>query len=169
MPAGAIEQHNGMVARRDVATDLGEMQVHHLAVGYRQDEGDAGIARGTDSAEQIRPIVALVARCPRSAAALVPKVIPEGRSPRPRPPTPLIYWGDLSVTGNGDLPLATQRRVESIASDRSPLRRRLTTSISLVCGQLFSSLFFFDFHRTNFSGFPRPFHQFRSGWLCYFC
>ena len=29
----------------------------------------------------------------------LPKVIPEGR----RPPTP----GDLSVTGNGDLPLAT--------------------------------------------------------------
>jgi hypothetical protein len=28
--------------------------------------------------------------------------------------------GDLSVTGNGDLPLATQRRVESIASDRLP-------------------------------------------------
>jgi hypothetical protein len=44
-------------------------------------------------------------------------VIPEGR----RPPPP----GDLSVTGNGDLPLATQRRVESIASDRLPLRRRL--------------------------------------------
>jgi hypothetical protein len=39
-------------------------------------------------------------------------VIPEGR----RLPPP----GDLSVTGNGDLPLATQRRVENIASDRSP-------------------------------------------------
>jgi hypothetical protein len=24
-------------------------------------------------------------------------------------------WGDLSVTGNGDLPLTTQRRIESIA------------------------------------------------------
>src|ERR1700726_3755766 len=47
--------------------------------------------------------------------------------------------------------------------------RRLTASISWVCGQLFSSLFFFDFHRTNFSGFRRTFHQFRSGWLCYFC
>ena len=45
---------------------------------------------------------------------------PGGEAPRPRPPTPLIYWGDLSVTGNGDLPLASQRRVESIASDRSP-------------------------------------------------
>jgi hypothetical protein len=42
-----------------------------------------------------------------------------GRPPDPAP-TPLIYWGGLSVTGNGDLPLATQRRVESIASDRSP-------------------------------------------------
>jgi hypothetical protein len=47
------------------------------------------------------------------------KVIPEGRPPDPAP-HPLIYWGDLSVTGNGDLPLATQRRVESIASDRLP-------------------------------------------------
>jgi hypothetical protein len=42
-------------------------------------------------------------------------VIPEGR-----PPDPPHLLGDLSVTGNGDLPLATQRRVESIASDRSP-------------------------------------------------
>jgi hypothetical protein len=45
----------------------------------------------------------------------------------------------------------------------------LTASISVVCGQLFSSLFFFDFHRTNFSGFRLTFHQFRFGWLCYFC
>ena len=46
-----------------------------------------------------------------------------GGPPTP-PPHPLIYWGDLSVTGNGDLPLATQRRVESIASDRSPFSMR---------------------------------------------
>jgi hypothetical protein len=44
---------------------------------------------------------------------------PGGEAPDPAPHS-LIYWGDLSVTGNGDLPLATQRRVESIASDRSP-------------------------------------------------
>ena len=61
-----------MVARRDVATDLCEVQVHHIAVGYRQNERDAGIARGTDGAKQIRPIAALVARGPRSAAALGP-------------------------------------------------------------------------------------------------
>ena len=95
-------------------------------------------------------------------------MIPEGRPPTP-PPTPLIYWGDLSVTGNGDLPLATQRRVESIALIDRALLGRLTSSISLVCGPLFSSLFFFDFHRTNFSGFRLTFHQFRFGWLCYFC
>ena len=29
----------------------------------------------------------------------------EGRPPDPAP-RPLIYWGDLTVTGNGDLPLA---------------------------------------------------------------
>jgi hypothetical protein len=30
----------------------------------------------------------------------------------------------------------------------------------LVCGQLFSSLFFFDFHRTNFSDSAGPFTSF---------
>jgi hypothetical protein len=47
-------------------------------------------------------------------------------------------------------------------------RKRLRETDSLVCGQLFSSLFFFDFHRTNFSGFRRTFHQFRSGRLLLF-
>lgn len=28
MPSRAVEQHNGVTARRDVATDLGEVQVH---------------------------------------------------------------------------------------------------------------------------------------------
>ena len=35
-------------------------------------------------------------------------------------PPPPSFTGMIFVTGNGDLPLATQRRVESIASDRSP-------------------------------------------------
>ena len=43
-------------------------------------------------------------------------MIPEGRPPDPAPHPPHL----LGVTGNGDLPLGTQRRVESIASDRSP-------------------------------------------------
>jgi hypothetical protein len=36
----------------------------------------------------------------------------------------------------------------------------LTASISLVCGQLFSSLFFIDFHRTNSSDSAGPFTSF---------
>ena len=48
---------------------------------------------------------------------------PGGGGPPTTPPTPLIYWGYLSVTCNGDLPLATQRRVESILTppcEKSP-------------------------------------------------
>ena len=72
MPAGAVEQDNGVASGCDVATDLGEMQVHRLAVGGRQDESSDFVARWADSAEQISPIVALVARCARPAAALGP-------------------------------------------------------------------------------------------------
>src|SRR6202011_5769138 len=82
-----------------------------------------------------------------------------------RPPPP----GDLSVTGNGDLPLATRRRVESIASDPLPLRRRLDRIYQLG---LWLAIFFAIFHRlppNKFLRFRRTFHQFRSGWLCYFC
>jgi hypothetical protein len=59
---------------------------------------------------------------------------PGGEAPRPRPPPPSFTGVILALRVTGDLPLATQRRVESIASDRLPLRRRLTASISLVCG-----------------------------------
>ena len=48
------------------------MQVHALAVGGRQNESSAGVARRTDGAEQIGPIVALVARCTRPATARGP-------------------------------------------------------------------------------------------------
>jgi predicted ATP-dependent Lon-type protease len=53
-------------------------------------------------------------------------VIPGGEAP-----TPLIYWVILTLRVTGDLPLATQRRVESIASDRLPLRRRDTLWVRL--------------------------------------
>src|SRR3984893_10923943 len=44
---------------------------------------------------------------------------PRGEAPRPRPPPP-SFTGVIFVTGNEDLPLATQRRVESIASVDCP-------------------------------------------------
>src|ERR1700738_1626751 len=75
----------------------------------------------------------------------------QGCSP---PPTPLIYWGDLSVTGNGDLPLTTQRRVESIASKST---EKLMTSILVRSGMSGPLL--------EACGDCRviAFHQFRSG------
>ena len=72
MPACAVEQNDGMAVGRDDASDLGEVQVHRLGVGLGQDERGAEIARGTDRAEQIGPIVALIARRAWPAAALGP-------------------------------------------------------------------------------------------------
>jgi len=72
MPAGAVEQNDGVAVGRDDAADLGEVQVHRLGVGLGQDERSADIPRGTDRAEQIGPVVALIARRARPAAALGP-------------------------------------------------------------------------------------------------
>src|ERR1700716_649472 len=76
----------------------------------------------------------------------------------------------IVVTGNGDLPLATQRRVErrsSLLIDRpSPSLDRIYQL------GLWLAIFFAIFHRlppNKFLRFRRTFHQFRSGWLCYFC
>ena len=92
---------------------------------------------------------------------------PGGEAPRPAPHPPHLL-GDLSVTGNGDLPLATQRRVEtSLLIDRpSPSLERIYQL------GLWLAIFFPIFHRlppNKFLRFRRTFHQFRSGWLCYFC
>ncbi len=72
MPAGAVEDDDGMASSCDVATDLGEVQVHGLAVDMRQNERRSEIAFGTDGTEQIGPVVTLVARCARPGAALGP-------------------------------------------------------------------------------------------------
>ena len=68
MPSGAIEYHDRMTVRHDVAFDVGQVQVHGFGIGLGQ--ASATAARRTDSAEQISPIVTLVARCWRPAAAL---------------------------------------------------------------------------------------------------
>src|ERR1700730_6025519 len=72
MPACTIEQHNGMTVCCNIATDLGEMQVHGLAIRHGEDEGCSDISCGTDGTEQIGPALALIARSPRPAAALGP-------------------------------------------------------------------------------------------------
>lgn len=63
MPTGAIQQHDGMSTGRDVPTDLGQMQVHRLGIGLGQDKSGAEGTRGTHRAEDVGPVVALIAWC----------------------------------------------------------------------------------------------------------
>jgi hypothetical protein len=52
MPPGAIQQHDSVYARCDVAADLGEVQVHRLGIGLGQDNGRTNATRWT------RPLIA---------------------------------------------------------------------------------------------------------------
>jgi len=74
MPACAIECDDGVRARGDLGADLDKMQVHCLGVDRRQHERGADTAGGTDSAEQVSPVVSLVARRAGSAAFVGPDV-----------------------------------------------------------------------------------------------
>lgn len=53
MPAGLIEQKNGMPARRDFGCDLGEVQIHRLGVAGWQDERCAFALLRADRAEDV--------------------------------------------------------------------------------------------------------------------
>ncbi len=53
MPAGLIEDENGVRAGGDLGGDLVEMKLHGFAVAGRQHEGGAGTAFGADRTEQI--------------------------------------------------------------------------------------------------------------------
>jgi len=62
VPAGLVEDNNGMSAGADFARDLGEMQVHGLGVAGRQDQGSAFTPLRADRAEDIGRGSALVMR-----------------------------------------------------------------------------------------------------------
>ena len=53
VPAGLIEQHQRVGARRDLGCDLIEMQLHHGGVAAGKHEPCADAARRTDGAEDI--------------------------------------------------------------------------------------------------------------------
>jgi len=53
MPASLVKQQNGMLARRDLPGDLGEVQVHRLAVAGGQDERRALALFRADRAEYV--------------------------------------------------------------------------------------------------------------------
>jgi hypothetical protein len=113
---------SGIPAMGDAAL-LGRIRTLRTGNGLIASTGSAlassAFLNCSNNAVAPRGLVGLCQECHRCNTTGDPaKGDPGGEAPRPRP---LIYWGDLSVTGNGDLPLATQRRVESVASDRSPL------------------------------------------------
>lgn len=51
MPAGAVEHHDSMTARLDVALDLGQVQVHCFGIGLREHETGTDTVRRADGAE----------------------------------------------------------------------------------------------------------------------
>jgi len=70
--AGAVDDESGVAAGRDFAADGGEMQRHGLGIGRRQDQANGNAALGAGGAEQIGPVVALIAWRARPASSLGP-------------------------------------------------------------------------------------------------
>src|SRR5271155_3685511 len=73
MPTGAIEDENGMGTGCAAATDLGQVQAHQLGVDGRQHEGCSRASCRADGAEQVNPMMALIARRRWSRAAARPQ------------------------------------------------------------------------------------------------
>ena len=69
MPASLIEKEHGMLARRDLGGDLGEMQAHRLGVAVRQHQCGTLALAGADGAEDVGRRSALIMRRTGSAAA----------------------------------------------------------------------------------------------------
>ena len=73
MPSGAVHKDDGVRPGGDVAADLVEMHLHGTSVGPGQHQGGALTAQGTDGAEQISVLVALIGGQARAASLLRPK------------------------------------------------------------------------------------------------
>ena len=73
VPTGAVHKDDGVRPGRDVAADFLEMHLHGGGVGPGQHEGRARAAPGTDGAEEIGVLVALIGGQARSASLLRPK------------------------------------------------------------------------------------------------
>ena len=64
MPAGPVEQQDGMGAASDGASDLVEMELHGVGVGKGQRQGGAGATSRADGAEEIGALITLVGGLP---------------------------------------------------------------------------------------------------------
>jgi len=69
VPSGAVEDQDGVGARRDVGGDLVEVELHHVGVGVGKRESGALSLGGADRAKQIGVFVALVGGPPETRPA----------------------------------------------------------------------------------------------------
>ena len=74
MPSGAVEQQHGVGALGDMAGDFIEMELHGLGVGEGQRKRGPDAAGGTNGAEQIGALIALICGLagPRSSPGPLP-------------------------------------------------------------------------------------------------
>jgi hypothetical protein len=68
VPAGPVEQQNGVGAPCDMPADLVEMKLHGFGVGEGQRQRCSDATRRADGAEQVGALVALVGRLARPRA-----------------------------------------------------------------------------------------------------
>src|SRR5262249_1404745 len=72
VPAGLIDQEDGVGSGRDGCGDLGEVQVHRLGVAGRHDQGCTLALLRADCTEDVGGSGPLVPRCAWTGAALGP-------------------------------------------------------------------------------------------------
>jgi hypothetical protein len=74
VPAGAVEQQDGMRSFSDGAGDFIEVELHGFGIGVGESQGSACAAGRADRAEQIGALIALVGWLsgPRSALGPLP-------------------------------------------------------------------------------------------------
>jgi hypothetical protein len=72
VPAGTIEDEDGMCTQSDVAADLGQVQAHGLGIGARQDEPGTDHPVRAYGPEQTGPGIAAVAQTTRPGTAAGP-------------------------------------------------------------------------------------------------
>ena len=72
VPAGAVEQEEGMGTGRDLAGNLAQVGLHGMGIGPGQGKRCPSAARGADGAEEVEALIALVLGLVRPCAFLGP-------------------------------------------------------------------------------------------------
>ena len=99
MPAGLVEDEDGVGARRDRGTDLVEMRLHRGRVAVGHDETSALALIRADRAEDVGPLGALVVGRPGAGAATSPAAGDLVLLPDPR----LVLPPDLYGRAGGEM------------------------------------------------------------------